>query len=113
MTFVSLLSAMVCLQDAEQGLLGQTVSPDAAASMVVAVISGLGLATVPLASLELTAVQVSQKTLHLFILQNVFLHSFIIMIWSYCFWDVGRFSIILVLENSGEPRLRRPTRPMK
>lgn len=41
---------MVCLQDVEQGLLGQSASPDAAASMGVAVTSGLGLATVLLAS---------------------------------------------------------------
>lgn len=55
---------MVCLQDVEQGLLGQTANPDVAASMVVAVTSGLGLATVLLASLEPTAAQVSQETLH-------------------------------------------------
>ncbi len=56
---------MVCLQDVEQELLGQTASPDAAASMVVAVTSGLGLATALLASLELTAAQVSQENLAL------------------------------------------------
>lgn len=59
--------ATVCLQDVEQGLLDQTVSPDAAASMVVAVTSGLGLATVLLASSELNAAQVSQKVLHFFV----------------------------------------------
>lgn len=46
--------------DVEQELLGQTASPDAAASMVVAVTSGLGLATVLLASLESTATQAVQ-----------------------------------------------------
>lgn len=61
---------MVCLQDVEQGLSGQTASPDAAASTVVAVTSGLGLVTVRLALLELTAAQVSQETLHLFVLLN-------------------------------------------
>ncbi|KAI3353794.1 hypothetical protein L3Q82_005018 [Scortum barcoo] len=44
--------------DVERGLSGQTASPDAAASMVVAVTSGLGLATVLLASSELTVAQV-------------------------------------------------------
>lgn len=44
--------------DVERGLLGQTASPDAAASTVVAVTSGQGLATVLLASSELTAAQV-------------------------------------------------------
>lgn len=61
---------MVCLQDVVQVLLGRTASPDAAASMVVAVTSGLELAIVLLASLELTAAQVSQETLHLFVIQN-------------------------------------------
>ena len=46
---------MVSLQDVERGLSGHTVSPDAAASTVVAVTSGLGLATVLLASLVPTA----------------------------------------------------------
>lgn len=61
---------MVCLQDVEQGLLGQTASPDAAASTEAAVTSGPGLATVLLASLVLTAAQVSQEAFHLFVLQN-------------------------------------------
>ncbi|KAM7399500.1 hypothetical protein PAMP_018767 [Pampus punctatissimus] len=46
------------LADVEQGLLGQTASPDAAASTVAAVTSEPGLATVLLASSELTAAQV-------------------------------------------------------
>lgn len=65
-----LLAAVVCLQDVEQGPLGQTASPDAAASMVVAVTSGRGLATVLPASLELTAAQVSQEASHLFGVQD-------------------------------------------
>lgn len=58
-----------CLQDAEQVLLAQTASPDAAASMAVAVTSGLGLAIALQATLEQTAVQVSRKALHLFVIQ--------------------------------------------
>lgn len=58
-----------CLQDAEQVPLGQTASPDAAASMVVAVTLGLGLAIALQASLERIAVPVSQKALHLFVIQ--------------------------------------------
>lgn len=49
-------------QDADQALLGQTVGPDAAASTVVAVTSGLGLAPALLASSGLSVAQVSQET---------------------------------------------------
>lgn len=71
-----------CLQDAEQVLLGQIASPDAAASVVVAVTSGLGLAPALQASLELTAVQVIQKALHLFVIQskNSCLHCYTVTV---------------------------------
>lgn len=62
-TVTFIVVAMVCVQDVEQELLDQTASPDAAASTAVAVTSGLGLATVLQALLELTAAQVSQETL--------------------------------------------------
>lgn len=49
----------VCLQDVAQELLGQTASPGAAASMVVAATSGQGLVSVLLVLLAFTATQVS------------------------------------------------------
>lgn len=105
--FLSLrVIAMVCLQDVEQELLGQTASPDAAASTVVAVTSGLGLATVLLASLEPTATQVSQETLHLFVLVN---HCG----GPPCTPLLPLLRVAVVLGNSGQPQLRQPAKSIK
>lgn len=51
----------VCVQDVEQVLLGQTAGPGGDCLTVVTVISGLGLVTVLLVTLELTAAQVGLK----------------------------------------------------
>lgn len=100
-----------CLQDAEQVLLGQIASPDAAASVVVAVTSGLGLAPALQASLGLTAVQVIQKALHLFVIQSKkFLST---LLHSYCFWAVAHFIMVVLLENCAQPQLRQHIRPIK
>lgn len=58
------------LQDVVQERTGQTASPGASASMVVAVTSGLGLAIVLLVLLEPTAARVSQDTLNIEHLQS-------------------------------------------